>query len=116
MEVEVEKAFVAKRVAAKLFATEKAVDAAMVEAAELMMEMVTSRRDLGLSAVVGDSAQAKLVDAIAALGAARTAMVTMHGELNDVRLRMGLRTTMIGLDDKLPDAPVKGAHELRQVG
>ncbi|MDQ0465091.1 hypothetical protein QO010_002875 [Caulobacter ginsengisoli] len=112
-----EKAFVAKRVAKKLFATEKAVDAAMLEAAELMMEMVTSRRDLGLSAVVGDSAQAKLVEAIAALGSARTAMVEMHGELNDVRLRMGLRTTMGGLDDKLPDTPPKtGHHDLRQVG
>ncbi len=111
-----EKAFVAKRVAKKLFATEKAVDAAMVEAAELMMEMVASRRDLGMSAVVGDTAQAKLVEAIAALGAARTAVVTMHNELNDVRLRMGLRTTMGGLDDKLPDTPPKGMQDLRQVG
>lgn len=112
-----EKAFVAKRVAKKLFATEKAVDAAMVEAAELMTEMVASRRDLGMSAVVGDTAQAKLVEALAALGAARSAMVSMHGELNDVRLRMGLRrTTMGGLDDKLPDTPPKGMHDLREVG
>lgn len=111
-----EKAFVAKRVAKKLFATEKAVDAAMVEAAELMTEMVASRRDLGMSAVVGDAAQAKLVEAIAALGAARTAMVTMHAELDEVRLRMGLRTRMAGLDDKLPDDPPKGVHDLRQVG
>lgn len=111
-----EKAFVAKRVAKKLFATEKAVDAAMLEAAELMTEAVMARRDLGLSAVVGDSAQAKLVEAITALGAARTAMVAMHNELNDVRLRMGLRTTMGGLDDKLPDSPPVGVHDLRQVG
>ena len=114
-----EKAFVAKRVAKKLIATEKAVDGAMVEAAELMMEMVSSRRDLGMSAVVGDAAQAKLVEAIAALGAARTAMVTMHAELDDVRLRMGLRRTHLGgLDDKLPDDPPKpkGLHELLQVG
>jgi hypothetical protein len=60
----VEKVFVAQRVATKLFATENAVDAAMVEAAELMADMLRARKDIGLSAVVGDRASAKLVEAL----------------------------------------------------
>jgi len=39
-----EKAFVAQRVAKKLFVTEAAVDGALVEASELMSEMLKARR------------------------------------------------------------------------
>ena len=98
-----EKVFVAQRIATKLFATENAVDAAMVEAAELMADMLKARKDIGLSAVVGDRASAKLVEALAALGEARSAMVEMHTELNDVKLRIGVRTKMIGVEDKPPE-------------
>jgi len=97
-----EKVFVAQRVASKLFATENAIDAAMVEAAELMADMLKARKDIGLSAVVGDRASVKLVEALAALSEARSAMVDMHGELNDVKLRIGVRTKMVGWEDKPP--------------
>jgi len=111
-----EKVFVAQRVANKLFATENAVDAAMVEAAELMADMLKARKDIGLSAVVGDRASAKLVEALAALGQARSAMVEMHGELNDVKLRIGVRTKMAGIEDKPPEttrgmAPVHSVRD-----
>ena len=95
-----EKVFVVQRVATKLFATEAAVDAAMIEAAELMADMVKGRKDLGLSAVVGDRANAKLAEAMAALSVARSAVVEAHNELNDVKLRIGVRTKMIGWADK----------------
>jgi hypothetical protein len=95
-----EKVFVAQRVATKLFATENAVDAAMTEAAELMSDMLKARKDLALSATVGDAAMAKLVEAISALGEARTAMVTMHGQLEETKLRMGIRTKMNGFENK----------------
>ena len=95
-----EKAFVAQRVANKLFATENAVDAALAEASELMADMLRARRDLGLSAVVGDAAASKLVEAIAALGEARTAMVAAHAELETTKLRIGIRTKMAGYEDK----------------
>jgi hypothetical protein len=98
--VSVEKVFVAQRVASKLFATENAVDAALAEASELMADMLKARKDLGLSAVVGDGAAARLVEAIAALGAARTAMVAAHSELNDTKLRIGVRTKLAGYEDK----------------
>ena len=109
-----EKVFVVQKVARKLFATEAALDAAMTEAAELMAEMLKARKDLHLSAVVGDRASAKLVEALAALGEARSAMVEMHGELNDVKLRIGVRTKMVGWEDK-PPAPAgrASAKDLR---
>jgi len=95
-----EKVFVAQRVATRLFATENAVDSALVQASELMADMLQARKDLGLSATVGDAAAAKLVEAIAALGAARTAMVGAHAQLEETKLRIGLRTKMAGVGDK----------------
>jgi hypothetical protein len=89
-----EKVLVAQRVANKLSKTEEAVDTAMAEAAELMSEMLKARRELGVSTVFGDDAAAKLVDAMKALGEARTAMVGVHGELNEAQLRLGIRTRM----------------------
>jgi hypothetical protein len=112
--VGVEKVFVAQRVATKLFATENAIDAAMVEAAELMADMLKARKDIGLSAVVGDRASAKLVEALSALGEARSAMVEMHTELNDVKLRIGVRTKMAGVEDKPPET-TRGLAEVRPV-
>ncbi len=111
-----EKAFVAQRVARKLFATEHALDAAMTEAAELMADLLKARKDLNLSAVVGDAAPAKLVDAMAALAQARSAVVAVHNELNDVKLRIGVRTKMTGWEDKPPESDTpKNRQDLRQV-
>ena len=109
-----DKVFVAQRIATKLFATENAVDAAMVEAAELMADLLKARKDIGLSAVVGDRASAKLVEALAALGEARSAMVEMHTELNDVKLRIGVRPKMIGIEDKPPET-TRGFSDVRAV-
>jgi hypothetical protein len=96
----VEKAFVAQRVANKLFATEAAVDAAMVETMEMMAELIQARKDLALSATVGNGVSAKLGDAISALAAARTAVVEAHLELDEVRARVGIRTKLIGVIGK----------------
>jgi hypothetical protein len=101
-----EKVFVAKRVAAKLFSTEAAVDAAMVEASELLSEMLTARKDVKASLVFADDVQVKMLDALKALSEARSAMVGVHGELNDAKLRLGIRTKL-GLEDK----PVNAAPE-----
>ncbi|MFT4934420.1 MAG: ABC-type sugar transport system substrate-binding protein [Pseudoalteromonas distincta] len=109
-----EKAFVAQRVANKLFATEESVDAALAEATELMTEMLKARKDVGVSTVFGDDAAAKLIDAIKALGEARTAMVGVHGELNEAKLRLGIRTKLTGPDK--PQEPVRAAPMMRDVG
>jgi hypothetical protein len=108
-----EKIFVVKRVASKLHGTEAAIDAAMVQAAELMADMVQARKDLGLSATVAAAATDKVMAAMAALSEARTAMVDAHGELDQTRLRLGVRTKMFGWDAKEGSAQVAdvGADE-----
>ncbi len=103
-----EKVFVAKRVAKKLFTTEAAVDSAMVEAAELMSEMLKARQDVNASLIFADDVQVKMIEAIKALSEARTAMVGVHNELNEAKLRLGIRTKM-GFEDK-PN--VDGGQEL----
>ena len=99
-----DKVFVAKRVAAKLWATEAALDAALVEATELMGDMIRGRVETKISAVATDPAMAKVAAAIAALSEARTAMVEAHAAADDLRLRMGIRTRMGGTEDKVDGA------------
>jgi len=89
-----EKVFVAKQVAAKLFATEASVDQALVEASEFMAEVLKARKEVNTSVVFADDVQVKLMEAIAALSAARTAMVGVHNELAEAQLRLGIRTKM----------------------
>ena len=89
-----EKAFVAQRVANKLFATEAAVDGALAEAAEFMSEVLAARKEVNTSMVFADDVQVKLMEAMKALSEARTAMVGVHNELNEAQLRLGIRTRM----------------------
>ncbi len=110
-----EKAFVAQRVAKKLFTTEAAVDGALVEATELMSEMLKARQDVHVSMVFADDVQVKMMDAMKALSEARTAMVAVHNELNEAKLRLGVRTKMSG-EDKPPEAVVRTETTLRGVG
>ena len=83
-----DKVFVAKRVANKLFETEAAVDGAMVQASELMSEMLKARQDINVSMVFADDVQVKMMEAMKALSEARTAMVAVHNELNEAKLRL----------------------------
>ena len=110
-----EKAFVVKQIANKLIGTERSLDATLVEASELMAHLIKARRDLNLSATFGDAAATKLIEAISALGEARTAIVGCHGELNEARLRLGVRTTMVGIEEK-PPAVAPAQTSLREVG
>ena len=96
-----DKVIVARRVAAKLHATEAAVDAALAEATQLMGEMIRGRQETKISAISTDPSMAKVSAAIAALAEARTAMVAAHGELDELRLRMGIRTRMDGAEEKV---------------
>jgi hypothetical protein len=98
----VDKVFVAKRVATKLRGAEHTVDAALVEASEMVAELLRSRKELGLAANVGDAAITKLTAAMSALSEARTSMVAAHAELAEVQLRLGIRTRMQnGPEDKV---------------
>jgi len=101
----VEKVLVARAVATKLRATEAAVDTALAEATELMGDIIKGRLDLKVSAGATDPSMAKITAAIAALSQARTAMVEAHGELDELRLRLGIRTRMDGPENKVEQAP-----------
>jgi ABC-type sugar transport system substrate-binding protein len=110
-----EKAFVAQRVAKKLFVTEAAVDGALAEASELMSEMLRARKDVNASMVFADDAAVKMVEAIKALSEARTAMVAVHNELNEAKLRLGIRTKMNG-ENKPPLMAEIAQTTMRNVG
>jgi hypothetical protein len=109
-----EKIFVAQRVANKLYATEAAVDSALVEASDLMGEMLKARKDMKVSLVFADDCQAKLMEAMKALSEARTAMVAVHGELDEAKLRLGIRTKMAGYEEK--NARQETRTTMREVG
>jgi hypothetical protein len=110
-----DKIFVAKRVAQKLFETEAAVDGALVEASELMSEMLKARKDVNTSLVFADDVQVKMMEAMKALSEARTAMVAVHNELNEAKLRLGIRTKMTDWEAK-PAALSVTQTTLREVG
>ena len=95
-----DKALVAQGVANRLFATEKAVDTAMAEAASLMTSLIEARAELRLSAVVGDETTMKVAQAIATMAEARRAIVAAHSDLAGLKLRVGIRTKLIGVTDK----------------
>jgi hypothetical protein len=111
-----DKIFVAKRVANKLFDTEAAVDSALVEASELMSEMLKARKDVKTSLVFADDVQVKMMEALKALSEARTAMVGVHNELNEAKLRLGIRTKMIEGEGKPAQASALTETSLRDVG
>ena len=111
-----DKAFVVQRVANKVWSTENAVDDAMAQAAALMAELTSARQELRLSAGTLEKATADLVAAISALGQARTAMVEMHEELAEVKIRIGDRTKLTGAWDKPQRAPETTAETFRAVG
>lgn len=87
-----EKVFVAQRVAKKLWETESKIDEAIRETTELMAEVVKAPVDMGVSFAVVDKSQVKVMEAMKALSEARTAMMAAHRELNEAKLRVGIRT------------------------
>ena len=111
-----ERALVAQQVANKLFATEDSIDQAIANASLLMGEMIKARQEFGLSAVFADESFTKATAAIAALGQARTAMVACHHDLNEAKLRVGIRTKMAGTSGKPPANESSYKEPLRQVG
>jgi len=110
-----DKIFVAKRVAKKLFETEAAVDGALIEATELMSEMLKARADVKTSLVFADDVQVKMMETMKALSEARTAMVAVHNELNEAKLRLGIRTKL-GYEEPIKTGVETDRVELREVG
>ena len=93
-----EKAIVAQRVANQLASTENAMDAAIKETSQLLAGMLDARQELKVSAVFGDEAARKVMDAIGALSTARQSVIDAHNELADLKLRAGIRTKLVVSD------------------
>ena len=112
-----DKAQVIASVAGDLNATEQSVDEAITRATALVQSMIGGRTALNISPVVGAEAQAKAMEAIAALGAARLAMVACHEELAKDHRRLGYGVYAEGGMDKGKDKdlPIIGEHRLRAV-
>jgi hypothetical protein len=114
-----EKVFEVQKVTKKLITTERAIDAAIIEASELLADMLRARQDLKVSAKFADPAFAKVAEAISTLSAARSAMAASHAELYEAKLRLGVRTTMTGWEDTRQDLMLDAAAkraDLREVG
>lgn len=90
-------------VAGDLYATEQAVDAAVAQAATLIQAMMKGREELGLSAVAFSDSQAKAMQTLAALGAARDAVIECHAEMQKDHRRMGWGTFASGPLNKPED-------------
>ena len=91
-----EKIFVVKRVAEKLWASEEAIDGALESASVLMVDLVAARRDLEISHMITDAATNKIAEAMKAMADARTAMIDAHHALYEAKLRIGVRTKLDG--------------------
>jgi hypothetical protein len=90
-------------VAGELYATEKALDAAITQATTLVQSMIGARAALSISAVAGTGSQSKAMETIAALGTARDAIVACHAELQKDHRKMGWGTYAMGPVDKPDD-------------
>lgn len=98
-----DKAFVVQGVANKLWATENAMDAAIAEASKLMGGLVEARQELNVSHIVIDPSVKKVAEAISAMSEARAALIDAHHAMAEAKLRIGVRTKLVGTmpsDDK----------------
>ena len=105
-----DKVFVVKRVAEKLWSTEEAIDAAIAETSRLMAELVDARKELKVSHSVTDGATARIAASMAAMAEARTAMMDAHNALTEAKLRIGVRTP-VRMDGIFKPAPLPHIEE-----
>ena len=110
-----DKAQVIASVAGDLNATEQSVDEAITRATTLVQSMIGGRAAMNVSPVVGAEAQAKAMEAIAALGAARQAVVACHEEMAKDHRRLGFGVYAGAGDNKGQNIPPTGEHRLRAV-
>lgn len=90
-------------VANELHATEKAVDSAITQATTLVQSMIGARAALNISPVAGAGSQSKAMEALAALGVARDAVVACHAELQKDHRKLGWGVYAVGPVNKGDD-------------
>jgi len=87
-----EKELRVQRIATKVHAVERSIDDTLALAAELMIEMRGAAGEMNLAAELTDSTYAKLLEAMTAMQASRSSMVSTHRRLDTIREALGLRT------------------------
>ncbi len=90
-------------VASDLHATEHAIDAAITQATTLIQSFIGARAALSLSPVAATASQAKAMETIAALAAARESIVACHAELQKDHRRVGFGVYNVGPGGKPDD-------------
>ena len=94
------------KVARELFALEKAIDGALMQAAELNAVMPAASAEANLSPVVIQEAFERSAAVFAALAQARRHVIDTHHCLDDTKVQIGLRTLSFGDGNEKP--PLKG--------
>ena len=115
----VEKIFVIKNLAEKLWKTEDSLAQSMSDASTLMAGIMQGRKDLNLSAVVTAKVTDQIAQAIAQMAEAQNTIVAAHAEMDEIKLRLGVRTKLLGWPEKTAPKPggggVTDVEDQRQV-
>ncbi len=98
-----------RRVAARLFPAENAIDDAIVASASLQIALVKARQEAQQPSGTIQSALNDTVAASAALMEARRAIVGTHSKIVKLRDDLGLPTTGFGCE--APCVPTRGASK-----
>lgn len=83
-------------VASQLHETERALDEALAHAATLAALLPTARLRARIAGNVGQEALASAMEAQRLLVRARGHIVVAHGQLDEVKTQIGLRTVAVG--------------------
>lgn len=94
----------AQQVADSLFESEAAIDAAITAVAKLAGVMPAVRADANLSALIGQGALERAIQAMSELGSARRAIVETHKELSIAQRDIGLGAVAFGTGEEKPPA------------
>ncbi len=106
----------AEQVAASLIAAESAIDAALALTAKLAGEMPSVGADAGLSALIGQGAIERAIEAMSALGLARNHIVATHKELSVAQTQIGLgAVTLDGTGGGKPPSDAEMMPMARQI-
>ncbi len=99
---------ISQTVAARLHSAEAAIDAALIETAQLAALLPAARAQAYLSAVSGQKAFDGAAASIGALAEARSHIVDTHNALAALARKMGLDAVAVGILDKPEDEPPHG--------
>lgn len=102
----------AEQVAESLFAAEAAIDAALACTAKLAGQMPAVRQDANLSALIGQGAIERAIEAMAALSQARGHICATHKELSVAQGHIGLGAVHITAGGGSGDKPPADAEML----